>query len=404
MRSLTLFFLFIVQTFSLNGQGVDFFEGTYDEALAEAQKTGKNIFLDIYTQWCGPCKRLRNEVFSQPDIGKLMNAHFITLLVDAEEGKNSKIARKFNAFAYPTLVFLLPSGKTEVTFNGAPNKEGFIQLVEGVLQQIDYKNAILIYAQRWQQGERDPETVKNYLQLRKSLNIPNDTIISAYLSGLSEEERILSETEKLVVSSVNQTEGVGFDYLLAHKTSKRCRVKLNQLLDELAEKSIETRSKKSADTYCSLVAIVTESEWESALKQGAFRSRFFLETGQHSKYLSFTSKLVKEVLLPSLNQETYYNDSLRYTEHRVVLEHIGWQYAKYINQEKALKEAYNWLDTINQTSETVSALGYQALLAQKLDKTVLYCAKLNAVITLGNRQQVSVETWENLKTQSPCSN
>ncbi len=404
MRTILFSLLLTLHVFYIKAQGVEYFEGTYEEALAEAQRTGKNIFLDIYTQWCQPCKMLKDEVFTQPDVGEFMNTHFITLLVDAEKGKNSKLARKFNVSAYPTLVFLLPSGRTEMVFKGASNKEGFMRRAEGVLQQINYKNAVLIYDQRWQQGDRDPEMVKTYLQLRKSLSIPNDTVLSAYLSGLSEGERLSPETEKLVVNGVNQTEGVGFEYLLANKKSKRCRVKLSQLLDELAEKAIETRSDKSADLYCSLVASVVETDWESALKQGAFRSLYLLETGQNNKYLSFTSKLSKEVLLPNLNQDIYQGDSLRYAEHRVVLEHIGWQYAQYINQQKALKEAFNWLETINQTLETISALGYQALLAKKLGKTDLYCSKLDAVITLAYKQQVSAEAWEKAKAESTCPN
>ena len=38
--------------------GIRFFNGTWKEALAEAKKSGKTIFMDCYTDWCVPCKRL----------------------------------------------------------------------------------------------------------------------------------------------------------------------------------------------------------------------------------------------------------------------------------------------------------------------------------------------------------
>ena len=49
--------------------GIRFFEGSWAEALAESKKTGKPIFMDCYTVWCVPCKKLAKEVFTKPEIG-----------------------------------------------------------------------------------------------------------------------------------------------------------------------------------------------------------------------------------------------------------------------------------------------------------------------------------------------
>ena len=38
-------------------EGIQFFEGSWEEALKESQETGKPIFLDAYASWCGPCRR-----------------------------------------------------------------------------------------------------------------------------------------------------------------------------------------------------------------------------------------------------------------------------------------------------------------------------------------------------------
>lgn len=39
--------------------GIQFFNGTWEEALALAEKESKPIFLDVYAVWCGPCKALK---------------------------------------------------------------------------------------------------------------------------------------------------------------------------------------------------------------------------------------------------------------------------------------------------------------------------------------------------------
>lgn len=45
------------------GQGIEFFHGTWEEALEQAQIQDKVIFVDAYTTWCGPCKRMSKNVF-----------------------------------------------------------------------------------------------------------------------------------------------------------------------------------------------------------------------------------------------------------------------------------------------------------------------------------------------------
>ena len=36
--------------------GIQFFNGTFKEALAKAKKENKMVMMDCYTTWCGPCK------------------------------------------------------------------------------------------------------------------------------------------------------------------------------------------------------------------------------------------------------------------------------------------------------------------------------------------------------------
>lgn len=50
---------------------------TYKEAFDVAKREKKFVFVDFYTTWCGPCKKMLNEVFPQKKVGDFMNDKFV---------------------------------------------------------------------------------------------------------------------------------------------------------------------------------------------------------------------------------------------------------------------------------------------------------------------------------------
>ncbi len=65
---------------------------TWEEAIAANKKNKKKIFVDIYTDWCGWCKRMDATTFSDPKIAKHMNDNFYCIKLDAEQKENIQYA------------------------------------------------------------------------------------------------------------------------------------------------------------------------------------------------------------------------------------------------------------------------------------------------------------------------
>lgn len=86
--------------------GINFFHGTWEEALAKAKEEDKLIFLDAYATWCGPCKRMAKNVFPQAELSTVFNENFINYKMDMEKGVGPALAKKLKLEAYPTLYFL----------------------------------------------------------------------------------------------------------------------------------------------------------------------------------------------------------------------------------------------------------------------------------------------------------
>ena len=123
-------FLFIIFSFSvlIHAQGVDFFEGSWHEALALAKKENKIIFVDAYTPWCHPCKRLKKEIFPQKKAGDYYNKNFINLSINLEDWLGLVFSLYYKVNAYPTLLFIDPEGKIILESKGFKNVYNLIKL------------------------------------------------------------------------------------------------------------------------------------------------------------------------------------------------------------------------------------------------------------------------------------
>ncbi|HHG84150.1 MAG TPA: DUF255 domain-containing protein, partial [Bacteroidetes bacterium] len=62
---------------SMKAQGIKFFHGTFAQAKAKAKKENKLIFMDAYTSWCGPCKWMAANTFTDASVGAYFNQHFV---------------------------------------------------------------------------------------------------------------------------------------------------------------------------------------------------------------------------------------------------------------------------------------------------------------------------------------
>ena len=114
-------------------KGVQFQETSMTELMKQSAENGKPIFVDVYATWCGPCKYMANNVFTQEKAGEYFNANFVNAKFDAEKGEGIQVARKYRVTAYPTFLILDSTGTELGRVVGGDEVDGFIQKVKGLL-------------------------------------------------------------------------------------------------------------------------------------------------------------------------------------------------------------------------------------------------------------------------------
>lgn len=97
-----------------NNDGINWL--SIEEAQARGKKEPKKVFVDVYTNWCGFCKKMDANTFSNPEIIKYVNDHFYAVKLNAESKKlvtfngttlsEAELARAFRVTGYPTIVFI----------------------------------------------------------------------------------------------------------------------------------------------------------------------------------------------------------------------------------------------------------------------------------------------------------
>ena len=67
-------------------RSIVFREGNWEKILKQAKKEKNLIFVDCYTSWCGPCKMLAKNVFTQDKVADFYNTEFVCVKMDMEKG------------------------------------------------------------------------------------------------------------------------------------------------------------------------------------------------------------------------------------------------------------------------------------------------------------------------------
>lgn len=217
---------------------------TLDEALSAAKVENKLVFIDFYTDWCGPCKMMSRDVFPLEIVGDYMNQKFVCIQLNAEkEGK--ELAKVYNVNAYPTFIALNSEGKVVMTKIGGGTADSFIADIE---QQINPEKSPQRLKERYESGERSADLISAYAALKLSESHGEKgkqaeeayIIVKDYFDGLDEKEKLISENLFIYTHYAKDITSEISQFMLKHRNefSTEDKRKIGTVIEKLYKKQI----------------------------------------------------------------------------------------------------------------------------------------------------------------------
>jgi thiol:disulfide interchange protein len=118
LNYLVITFVFVFNTavkaqesVSKSSTQINFIENSWNEALKQAARQNKYIFVDAYASWCGPCKMLKATTFKNNKVADFYNDNFVNVAIDMEKGQGPALAAQWGLQAYPTMIIFTSKGK-----------------------------------------------------------------------------------------------------------------------------------------------------------------------------------------------------------------------------------------------------------------------------------------------------
>jgi thiol-disulfide isomerase/thioredoxin len=374
---------------ALRAQGIQMFEGTWSQVLAEAQRTGKPIYLDAYASWCGPCKMLKRDVFTDPEVAAYFNANFVSTSIDMEKGEGVELAKKYGVNVYPTHLYFDSNGNLVHRAVGANAMPAFGKVFIGWADDArDPSKQLYAQLARFYGGERDPEFLYLLAVATDEAYMPESKLVSKLYFQTQSDDDILSDRNwEAIGKLVTDIDGREFGMLMKNReklvakygeaeVDARILAITTSALSQ-AKRTID-RAKKVGPALGDGLAAATTPEQIRTLAQAYLP--YYELTGQWNEYASTAVRLVEGANVDDPD----------------MLNSLAWTFYESVDDPAMLKKAEGWASKAIAAKESYEIVDTHAALLFKLKRKKEAMKEAQRAIELAKKEGTDYAGTESL--------
>jgi thioredoxin-related protein len=112
----------------------------WNEGVNAVQFSGKFMLIDVYTDWCGWCKKMDRDVYRHTQVRQLLDAGFIPVKLNAESSSmvsnggnqytEQELSKMLNVESYPTTLVFNSKFQLVSRFSGYREPDIFIRYLK----------------------------------------------------------------------------------------------------------------------------------------------------------------------------------------------------------------------------------------------------------------------------------
>jgi thiol-disulfide isomerase/thioredoxin len=209
MRYIILLFAL---SFGLQAEKINFQDLSFDEAMAASAQENKPIFMDCFTTWCGPCKWMTANIFTDAAVAQYFNENYICLKVDMEKGEGLELARTYGIRAYPTLLFLDSEGGLLLAQVGA-DRDPQTYIKNGEKAKDPKRNLPYLLA-NVTENMNDADFMSEYFMVTEGAGVLDMQLVDEYFSQFELTELGEDKNWEILTSVVTNADNTTFQNML----------------------------------------------------------------------------------------------------------------------------------------------------------------------------------------------
>jgi thioredoxin-related protein len=350
LKSLFSAALMLISISMLSAQGITFEKGSWAEVVNKAKAENKYIFVDAYAEWCGPCKWMAKNVFTDAKVAELFNTKFVNYKFDMEKGEGPEFAKAYAVTAYPTLLFFNPNGELVHKVLGAQPADQLIMQSE---KAMDPSQQIFSMQKKYEAGERNPEFLLKYINSLMQANEDPNEAVQAYLGSIKKEDWTKEENFNIIASTQYDLKSEIFKYVISNRAA--------------FEKSAGV---ENVGNYIEMVYSYAIGAVSEAHDNAAYNSlKADIEKNMGSKAAALVAMLNFSYHLGEKDEFKYAQIFFdKYCDNGNQLNQIAWQYFETETDKAKLKAALKWAEKSVSLNKNFYNLDTKANLLNKLGK------------------------------------
>ncbi|MCB0410602.1 MAG: thioredoxin family protein, partial [Flavobacteriales bacterium] len=209
---LLLPFIILAQLINAQNRSINFEFASIKDLKAKAIKENKLIFIDAYTTWCGPCKYLAREIFTNDTVADYYNKTFINTKLDMEKGEGLDFAKEYQVYCYPTLLFINGKGELIHRISGAGGVADILDLgKQALLPEGTYS----FHKKNYEKDKTNSKYLMEYINVQAATCLHPDKEVKAYFELQKEEDLTSTDNWMMIKAHIKDLNSREFKYLLA---------------------------------------------------------------------------------------------------------------------------------------------------------------------------------------------